>query len=362
MAGTGDEEAVSRQATESLSPAAQKKASNNNSRKRKNNSAAPELTPEGVALDSSNFTPTGRLKKKAKQAAGISTDTKKRKPKKERPPAKSKEKAPVDVERQCGVPLPNGGFCARSLTCKTHSMGAKRAVPGRSQPYDALLLAYQKRNQVKMASLSTKQQLSLDNEALMEDTPLNEEEEFEQVMSGVMRARPVPLERKVVMPSRLRGDFFRMREMLIGALNNVPPAPSINEASTGNAQTQGQNINTVMAATGNVLGRTIVFDTVSGAQYVRPPRVFVNNAIPQQQAQQQQQQQNQQQQQAALLRQRQIQMLQMKQQQQQQQQQQPQQQQNTSSPSVAPQTINSTNQFPTGMGKPQAILQSQLHQ
>lgn len=34
----------------------------------------------------------------------------------------------------------------RSLTCKTHSMGAKRSVPGRSRPYDELLLDWQKAN------------------------------------------------------------------------------------------------------------------------------------------------------------------------------------------------------------------------
>ena len=56
------------------------------------------------------------------------------------------------MERQCGVPLPNGQPCARSLTCKSHSMGAKRAVVGRSLPYDMLLAAYQKKNQAKQQS------------------------------------------------------------------------------------------------------------------------------------------------------------------------------------------------------------------
>lgn len=60
---------------------------------------------------------------------------------------------PVDVERQCGVILPNGQPCARSLTCKSHSMGAKRAVAGRSLPYDMLLAAYQKKNQAKQQSM-----------------------------------------------------------------------------------------------------------------------------------------------------------------------------------------------------------------
>lgn len=73
-----------------------------------------------------------------------------KKKKKDEPKQKgAKPKGPVDVERQCGVPLPNGGFCARSLTCKSHSMGLKRAVPGRSLPYDMLLAQYQKKNQAK---------------------------------------------------------------------------------------------------------------------------------------------------------------------------------------------------------------------
>jgi len=73
-----------------------------------------------------------------------------KKKKKDDPKAKAaKPKGPVDVERQCGVPLPNGGLCARSLTCKSHSMGAKRGVPGRSAPYDLLLAQYQKKNQAK---------------------------------------------------------------------------------------------------------------------------------------------------------------------------------------------------------------------
>jgi len=73
-----------------------------------------------------------------------------KKKKKDEPKQKTaKPKGPVDVEKQCGVVLPHGGFCARSLTCKSHSMGLKRAVPGRSLPYDMLLAQYQKKNQAK---------------------------------------------------------------------------------------------------------------------------------------------------------------------------------------------------------------------
>ncbi|KAI8976752.1 SCA7, zinc-binding domain-containing protein [Pilobolus umbonatus] len=57
-----------------------------------------------------------------------------------------KQKAPLDLDKQCGVIQgPNNLPCTRSLTCKSHSMGLKRAVEGRSQAYDILLAAYQKK-------------------------------------------------------------------------------------------------------------------------------------------------------------------------------------------------------------------------
>lgn len=55
-----------------------------------------------------------------------------------------KNKRVVDPDRQCGVINERGLPCQRSLTCKTHNMTAKRAVPHRSQPFDSLLLEWQK--------------------------------------------------------------------------------------------------------------------------------------------------------------------------------------------------------------------------
>lgn len=55
-----------------------------------------------------------------------------------------KNKGPIDVDKQCGVINDKGLPCSRSLTCKSHSMGAKRAVEGRSAPYDTLLFEWQK--------------------------------------------------------------------------------------------------------------------------------------------------------------------------------------------------------------------------
>lgn len=95
-----------------------------------------------------------KSKKRKTDGEGGDKEPKKKKAKKDEVPKPKvpKPKGPVDVEKQCGVPLPNGAFCARSLTCKSHSMGAKRAVPGRSLPYDMLLAAYQKKNQAKQQS------------------------------------------------------------------------------------------------------------------------------------------------------------------------------------------------------------------
>lgn len=91
-------------------------------------------------------------KRKADGEEEKEKEPKKKKKKEEPKPKVPKPKGPVDVEKQCGVTLPNGAQCARSLTCKSHSMGAKRAVPGRSLPYDMLLQAYQKKNQARQQS------------------------------------------------------------------------------------------------------------------------------------------------------------------------------------------------------------------
>lgn len=89
-------------------------------------------------------------KRKADDDDDVKGPSAKKKKKEEAKPKGGKPKGPVDVEKQCGVVLANGQQCARSLTCKSHSMGAKRAVPGRSLPYDVLLNQYQKKNQAKL--------------------------------------------------------------------------------------------------------------------------------------------------------------------------------------------------------------------
>ncbi|CCM02451.1 uncharacterized protein FIBRA_04550 [Fibroporia radiculosa] len=70
-------------------------------------------------------------------------------PKKKKPATKvtkGRFKGPVDYDKQCGVINDKSLPCSRSLTCKSHSMGAKRAVQGRSKPYDELLLEWNRLN------------------------------------------------------------------------------------------------------------------------------------------------------------------------------------------------------------------------
>ncbi|KAM0789279.1 hypothetical protein ACM66B_000119 [Microbotryomycetes sp. NB124-2] len=75
------------------------------------------------------------------------------------PSAPSKPpKGQLDLDRQCGVITDKGVPCLRSLTCKTHPMGAKRSVPHRSQPFDVLLAEWQKANAHKLINREQKQQ------------------------------------------------------------------------------------------------------------------------------------------------------------------------------------------------------------
>ncbi|PSR90394.1 SCA7, zinc-binding domain-domain-containing protein [Coniella lustricola] len=135
----------------------------------------------------------GDVKGKKRKADGDVDKGPKQKKKKDEPKPKTKPKGPVDVERQCGVLLPNGQPCARSLTCKSHSMGAKRAVAGRSLPYDMLLAAYQKKNQARQ------QKAALDANAPIEEDddpnagPVDSDEEYNAVMSALKKWNPQPV-------------------------------------------------------------------------------------------------------------------------------------------------------------------------
>ncbi|KAM5439487.1 SAGA complex subunit Sgf73 [Microsporum ferrugineum] len=155
--------------------------------------------------------------KKRKVDVDEDKEPKKKKKKDEPKPKVPKPKGPVDVEKQCGVILPNGAQCARSLTCKSHSMGAKRAVPGRSLPYDMLLQAYQKKNQARQ------QKAAIDANAPIHDDidgngPIDSDEEKDAVMAGLARSRPQPLVTHPLMSTQRKYHLIRMKEMFSQAL------------------------------------------------------------------------------------------------------------------------------------------------
>ncbi|KAF7561871.1 hypothetical protein G7046_g2269 [Stylonectria norvegica] len=188
---------------------------------------------EGVAPEKK---PTGS--KTAKKAAGKKPDDEKKggkkrkadgdpekgpktKKKKDEPKAKvPKPKGPVDVERQCGVILPNGQPCARSLTCKSHSMGAKRGVSGRSLPYDMLLAAYQKKNQAKQQKAALDANAPVEDEDEGNNGPVDSDEETSAVMTALGHWNPQPLiPQPTFTPIKRQYQLARLHEQLQMATN-----------------------------------------------------------------------------------------------------------------------------------------------
>ncbi|KAM0693339.1 hypothetical protein Q7P36_006593 [Cladosporium allicinum] len=157
-------------------------------------------------------------KRKAADETEEGAPTKKKKKKDEAKAKASKPKAPVDVERQCGVELPQGGQCARSLTCKSHSMGAKRAVPGRSAPYDKLLMEYQRKNQAKLQKAQFEANAPDPDDDALPSGPIDEEEEKEQFMAGIAQGwGGAPLVGSIMVPMRKKYERTRIKSMIHSA-------------------------------------------------------------------------------------------------------------------------------------------------
>ena len=158
---------------------------------------------------------TASKKRKAADEGEEGAPTKKKK-KKDEPKAKgAKPKAPVDVEKQCGVELPQGGQCARSLTCKSHSMGAKRAVPGRSAPYDKLLMEYQRKNQAKLQKAAFDANAPNPDDDNLPTGPVDSEEEKDAVMSAIARSwGGKPIYQPVHAPLRRKYEFNRIKGLM----------------------------------------------------------------------------------------------------------------------------------------------------
>lgn len=165
---------------------------------------------------------TASKKRKATDDADDGGANNKKKKKKDEPKAKApRPKAPVDVEKQCGVELPQGGQCARSLTCKSHSMGAKRAVPGRSARYDKLLMEYQRKNQAKLQKAAFDANAPNPDDDSLPSGPVDSEEERDAVMTSIARSwGGQPLYQPVHVPIRRKYEFNRFQGMMQAAFGS----------------------------------------------------------------------------------------------------------------------------------------------
>ncbi|KAJ3522377.1 hypothetical protein NM208_g12885 [Fusarium decemcellulare] len=183
--------------------------------------AEKKATGSKTAKKAAGKKPDDDKKGKKRKADGDPDKGPKTKKKKDEPKAKvPKPKGPVDVERQCGVILANGQPCARSLTCKSHSMGAKRAVAGRSLPYDMLLAAYQKKNQAKQQKAALDANAPIEDEDDANNGPVDSDEETAAVMSSLAHWKPMPvIPQPTFTPIKRQYQLARLHEQLQMATN-----------------------------------------------------------------------------------------------------------------------------------------------
>lgn len=186
---------------------------------------------EDIAVASSKTSMAGKggamtasKKRKAVDEGEEAGPPSKKKKKKDADRAKApRPKAPVDVEKQCGVELPQGGQCARSLTCKSHSMGAKRAVPGRSAPYDKLLTDYQRKNQAKLQKAAFDANAPNPDDDSLPTGPVDSDEETDAVMAAIGRCfGGQPIYQPQPVPLRSKYQYNRIKGMLHSAMGNRP--------------------------------------------------------------------------------------------------------------------------------------------
>ncbi|KAG0326042.1 hypothetical protein BG004_003047 [Podila humilis] len=171
-----------------------------------------------------------------------SVDISEKKPEKKQKVAKvvkvkpvGRTKGPLDLDKQCGV-VPSLGMppCARSLTCKSHSMSSKRAVEGRSKPYDVLLSLVQK----KPAPIKDEKSGRLESEipsADKDDANMDSDEELNELLTAVRSYEPQPLAQRPMTYVRRRNNCLRIRDLFLDALKG-PMRPILPSGAAGHDQ------------------------------------------------------------------------------------------------------------------------------
>ncbi|KAJ3103918.1 DNA-directed RNA polymerases I and III subunit RPAC1 [Phlyctochytrium planicorne] len=106
---------------------------------------------------------------------------------------RSKVKGPIDLDKQCGVPLENGQQCSRSITCKIHAVSAKRAVVGRTQHYDTLFQEYHLKNREAKGTLVPKAGVSKPHISSVVSLDITSEPEAAIVFETIREISPSPV-------------------------------------------------------------------------------------------------------------------------------------------------------------------------
>jgi len=226
-----------------------KEAKDAAARKERNGGISPDADGRGSKKTLGDGLSGAKKTGKKRKADDDDKGTSKKRKKDDKNGKGAKAKGPVDVEKQCGVLLPNGSMCARSLTCKSHSMGAKRSVPGRSKPYDHLLQEYQKKSHARQhrAALNANAPLPEDFDA---PTNVDSDEERDLIMAAIgqycvsdpITGGPVmgaPLAQRTYVPVRRRYNHIRLKEAMRSALDGAEsgtrlfnaPSPSNNNTA-----------------------------------------------------------------------------------------------------------------------------------
>ncbi|KAJ3214619.1 hypothetical protein HDU67_001427 [Dinochytrium kinnereticum] len=99
---------------------------------------------------------------------------------------------PIDLDKQCGVVLETGQLCTRSITCKIHSVSAKRSVFGRTQQYDTLFQEYHLKSREAKGGT---QKLMVRTQAAvpMANLDMTSEAEAMAVFDAIRGASPSPI-------------------------------------------------------------------------------------------------------------------------------------------------------------------------
>ncbi|KAG0214790.1 hypothetical protein BGX28_001425 [Mortierella sp. GBA30] len=204
--------------------AVEKKADTPKSKKRKESAVFEEPETPSSAMEMSP-PPSLPEKKPYEKKPKVA------KPPKVKPPGRVK--GPLDLDKQCGVIIPGGAPCARSLTCKSHSMSSKRAVEGRSRPYDVLLGMYQKK------PVAVKDEKAKDSDiplAEKEDVNVDSDEEFNDLLDSVKSYEPQPLAVRPTTYIRRRNNCLRIRDLFFDALKGpcrpILPSGTAHEQSS----------------------------------------------------------------------------------------------------------------------------------